>query len=73
MFLSLFGGEPFAQDSQPSTLVFGEVDALAVRELLQDLFEDQDLFGLVVQCLVHPLIERAGDHDDEELQRCGEH
>ncbi len=65
-FCSLFGGKLFAHNSQASALVFGEVDATLAGDGLQDVFEDEHLFRLVFQRLLLALIDRAGNHGNEE-------
>ena len=66
MFSSLLG-EVFAEDSQPPALVVGEIDSILVGDGLQDFFEDDHLLGFVIQRLLKSLVDRAGDHDDQEL------
>jgi hypothetical protein len=58
---------------QPTTLIRGEREPTVACERRNDLLENPDFLLRVVQLALYPLVDRARDHRDEELERCRQH
>ena len=50
-----------------------EIDASLAGDSPENFIEDEHLHTLVVESLLHSLIDRASDHDDQKLQSRGQH
>src|ERR1019366_4031859 len=62
-------GEQLPGRGQAATLLGGEDDFLAARDGIELLSKDAPFFFDIVELVLRPIVDRGGDHHDDELQR----